>query len=142
MYCEALTLPLPLTQVRTPYMLVQQHDYVMERPFDVRTCVRGRVRAPLRRAQPANSKPNPNLNPNPSPSPSPSPSPHPGPNQVRNLLRTMASNAAIKHVRLNTRGNIQRGFDGVIQNYTGHSHVPLRPSNPSLGAALTLHWSR
>ena len=28
-------------------------------------------------------------------------------------------------MRLNTRGNIQRGFDGVIQNYTGPSHVPL-----------------
>ena len=59
-------------------MLVQQHDYVLQRPFD-----------------------------------------------ARNLLRTMASNRAIKHVRLNTRGNIQRGFDGVIQNYTGPSHVPL-----------------
>jgi len=67
-----------VAQVRTPYILVQQHDYVLARPFD-----------------------------------------------VRNLLRTMSSNAAIKHVRLNTRGNIQKGFDGVIQNYTGPSHVPL-----------------
>ena len=41
-------------QVRTPYMLVQQHDYVLARPFD-----------------------------------------------LRGLLRTMARNAAVKHVRLN-----------------------------------------
>ena len=88
-----LEFALAVRQVRTPYMLVQQHDYVLQRPFD-----------------------------------------------ARQLLRTMAAHRAIKHVRLNTRGNIQRGFDGVIQNYTGHSHVPLRPSNP--GAALTLHWSR
>lgn len=27
-------------QVRTPYMLVQQHDYVLQRPFDARNLLR------------------------------------------------------------------------------------------------------
>ena len=67
-----------VAQVRTRFMLVQQHDYVIVRPFD-----------------------------------------------AAGLLRTMAANAAVKHVRLNMRGNIQRGFDGVIENYTGASDVPL-----------------
>lgn len=41
------------------------------------------------------------------------------------LLRTMARNQAIKHVRLNARANVAQGFDGYIANYTGDSDVPL-----------------
>lgn len=34
------------------------------------------------------------------------------------LLRTMRRNATVKHVRLNARPNIERGFDTVLQNWT------------------------
>jgi hypothetical protein len=48
------------------------------------------------------------------------------------LLRTMARNPSIKHVRLNARANVARGFDGYIANYTGDTDVPL---------ARTCGWS-
>ena len=36
------------------------------------------------------------------------------------LLRTMAADARVKHVRLNMRPNVPRGFDGVLENVTGY----------------------
>uniref|UniRef100_A0A7S4C7J5 Uncharacterized protein n=1 Tax=Chrysotila carterae TaxID=13221 RepID=A0A7S4C7J5_CHRCT len=43
----------------------------------------------------------------------------------KRLLETMTSNPLIKHVRLNLRPNVARGFDTVVQNYSGPSLVPL-----------------
>jgi len=51
---------------------------------------------------------------------------------VRGLLRTMQNNSVVKHVRLNMRPNVARGFDGVIANYSGPSLVPL---------TMTCGWS-
>ena len=48
-----------------------------------------------------------------------------------NLLRTMDELPIVKHVRLNARANVERGFDGVIANFT-HGRVPL---------ARTCGWS-
>ena len=48
------------------------------------------------------------------------------PFDVRGLLRTMQNSTIVKHVRLNARANIVRGFDGVLENYTAPDvYVPL-----------------
>lgn len=47
------------------------------------------------------------------------------PFDAERLLATMQRNAAIKHVRLNARPNVAKGFDGYIANYTGDTDVPL-----------------
>jgi len=50
-----------------------------------------------------------------------------------NLLRTMTSLPTVRHVRLNIRANVARGFDSHVVNFTGPSvHVPL---------AKTCGWS-
>ena len=38
--CRRWLTSLAARQVRTPYMLVQQHDYVLQRPFDARKLLR------------------------------------------------------------------------------------------------------
>ena len=38
--CRCWLISLAAWQVRTPYMLVQQHDYVLQRPFDARNLLR------------------------------------------------------------------------------------------------------
>lgn len=40
------------------------------------------------------------------------------PFDVLGLLRTMHNSSIVKHVRLNARANIVKGFDGVLENFT------------------------
>ena len=48
------------------------------------------------------------------------------PFDARNLLRTMAAVPTVRHVRLNVRANVARGFDSHVVNFTGPSvRVPL-----------------